>query len=44
MRIDIPSGSEAKVRIPVRYDAKTEFTAEVTPGTNEWNFDVSTKR
>ncbi|MEW4561929.1 carboxypeptidase regulatory-like domain-containing protein [Bremerella sp. JC770] len=44
VRIDIPSGSEAKMRIPVRYNAKTELTAEVTPGTNELDFDVSTKR
>ncbi|QDU76014.1 hypothetical protein Pan97_30590 [Bremerella volcania] len=44
VRIDIPSGSEAKVRIPTRYNAKTELTAEVTPGKNELNFELTTKR
>ncbi len=44
VRIDVPSGSEAKVRIPTRYNARTELTAEVTPGTNEHNFDLTTKR
>lgn len=44
VRIDIPSGSEAKVRIPTRYNAKTDLAAEVTPGTNELDFDLTTKR
>lgn len=44
VRIDVPSGSETKVRIPTRYNAKTELTAEVTPGKNELNFDLTTKR
>ncbi|MBA2113709.1 hypothetical protein [Bremerella alba] len=44
VRIDVPSGSEAKVRIPIRYNAKTELNAEVLPGRNELNFEVTTKR
>lgn len=44
VRIDVPSGSDVKVRIPTRYNAKTELTAEVTPGKNELDFELTTKR
>ena len=44
VRIDIPSGSEMNVRIPARYNAKSELTAEVEPGNNQRDFDLTTKR
>ncbi|PQO25036.1 carboxypeptidase regulatory-like domain-containing protein [Blastopirellula marina] len=44
VRIDVPSGSETKARIPTRYNAKTELVAEVTPGQNELNFELTSKR
>lgn len=44
VRIDVPSGSEAKVRIPIRYNAKTDLSVEVVPGENEHNFELTTSR
>lgn len=43
VRISVPAGSQVPVKIPAKYNSRTELTAQVEPGSNQFDFQLSTK-